>query len=77
MRLLKRRVVLAATATTLGIGGVLLPAASAMAATTPDHTATATAASHSATTAARTSSPRPADYYCEWDDQGNWVCYWW
>jgi Peptidase inhibitor family I36 len=46
MALSKRHLALAATATTLGLGGMLLPGASAMAATTPDQGA-AVAASES------------------------------
>jgi hypothetical protein len=43
MTRLKRRLVLAATATALGVSGVLLSSATAMAATTPGHSATVTA----------------------------------
>ena len=51
MALSKRHLVLAATATTLGLGGVLLPGASAMAATTPEQSvAVAAPESQSATT---------------------------
>ncbi len=76
----KRHLVLAATATTLGIGGMLLPSASAMAASTPDQSTTITApASPSTTTTTEAPSTQPGDY-CEWvyiqDAYGNWVYAW-
>lgn len=77
MSLLKRRLVLAATATTLGIGGVLLPGASAMAATTPNLSTTATAApSRNTMETAHSPSAQPNTWWCELDQYGNWVCVW-
>lgn len=78
MRLSIRRLALAATATALGIGGALLPSASAMAATTPDHSATVTAApSQSTAETAHATSTQPTGYWCAWDAWGNWACVWW
>ncbi|HSU00638.1 MAG TPA: hypothetical protein VLJ85_23535, partial [Geodermatophilus sp.] len=59
MALSKRHLVLAATATTLGIGGVLLPGASAMAATPEQSVAVAASASDSASTTTEASSAQP------------------
>jgi hypothetical protein len=85
MALSKRHLILAATATTLGIGGVLLPGATAMA-STPAQSVTVAAPASQSTTTATTGAPaaQPDDYYCEWvyvwDEWGNWyyeeVCYW-
>ena len=76
----KRHLVLAATATTLGISGMLLPGASAMAASTPDQSTTITApASPSTTTTTDAPSTQP-DEECAWvevyDDQGNYYLEW-
>jgi hypothetical protein len=62
MSLSTRRLTLAATATALGIGGVLLPSASAMAATTLDPGATVTAAPFQNTAeTAHATSAQPTD----------------
>ena len=74
MTRLKRRLVLAVTATALGASGVLLSGATAMAATTPGHSATATAPQ---STEMASTSGLPTDIIiCEtyWD--GSWVCVW-
>jgi hypothetical protein len=80
MALSKRHLVLAATATTLGIGGVLLPGASAMAATTPDQSvAVAAPASDSTSTTTEAASAQPdTTCYYEWyvDAWGNWYYVW-
>ena len=80
MALSKRPLVLAATATTLGIGGVLLPGASAMAATTPDQSvAVAAPASDSTSTTTEAASAQPdTTCYYEWyvDAWGNWYVVW-
>ncbi|MGY1594637.1 hypothetical protein ACI79D_21905 [Geodermatophilus sp. SYSU D00708] len=74
---LKRPLILAAAATTLGIGGVLLPGATAMAATPAQSAAVEAPASQVTTT--ETPTTQPDDYYCDWvyvwDDWGNWVYY--
>ena len=73
----RRRLVLAATVTALGVGGVLLPGASAMAATTQGQSAAVTApVSRSTAGTAATSAQQTTDYYCEWDGYGNWACIW-
>jgi hypothetical protein len=81
MALSKRHLVLAATATTLGIGGVLLPGASAMAAPPEQSVAVAASASDSASTTTEASSAQPdTTCYYEWyvDAWGDlyyvWVC---
>jgi hypothetical protein len=78
MALSKRHLIMAATATTLGIGGVLASGATANAATTADQTvAVAAPASQTTTTTTEAASAQPNDYYCEWayawDAYGNWV----
>ncbi len=79
MALSKRHLVLAATATTLGIGGVLLPGASAMAATPEQSVAVAAPASDSTSTTTEAPSAQP-DTICyeEWyvDAYGNYYYYW-
>jgi hypothetical protein len=79
MALSKRHLVLAATATTLGIGGVLLPGASAMAATPEQSVAVEASASDSTSTTTEASSAQP-DTVCveEWyvDAYGNWYYVW-
>jgi nitrous oxide reductase len=64
-----------ATATALGVGGVLLPGASAMAATTPTQTTTVVPVSQS--TSLQPRGENDEYYYCEWDEYGNWACVWW
>ena len=79
MALSKRHLVLAATATTLGIGGVLLPGASAMAATPEQSVAVEASASDSASTTTEASSAQPdTTCYEEWyvDAYGNYYYYW-
>lgn len=73
----KRRLVLAAGVTVVGIGGVLLPATGAMASTTPAHSATVAAPASRSIAATAATSVKPSDYYCEWDAYGNWACIWW
>ena len=79
MALSKRHLVLAATATTLGIGGVLLPGASAMAATPDQSVAVAAPASDSTSTTTGASSAQP-DTVCYYelyvDAWGNWYYVW-
>jgi hypothetical protein len=84
MSLPKRYLLMAATATALGIGGMLLPGATANAATTAADQSVAVAAPVSRTTATATegSSTQPDTYcYYQWyvDAWGNWyyyyVCY--
>jgi hypothetical protein len=74
MALSMRRLALTAGASVLAIGGVLLPGASAMAATAPDASATAAPVSQSA---AGTAAPSQLMEYCEtyWD--GSWTCWYW
>jgi hypothetical protein len=71
MSLSMRRFALTATATTLGIGGVLLPGMSAMAATTPDQgTVAAAPVSQSTTTTSGVPSVQPSG--CGWWSDG-WI----
>jgi hypothetical protein len=76
MTLSMRRLALTASASVLAIGGVLLPGASAMAATAPDASATA-AAPVSQSTAGTAAPSQFGTEYCElyWD--GSWACWYW
>jgi hypothetical protein len=79
---LKRSLVLAATATALGVGGMLLPGATAMA-STPTQSVTAAAPASTSTTATTGAPAAQPSEYCEWveywDGWGNyyyeWTCY--
>ncbi len=80
MALSKRHLLMAATATTLGIGGALLPGASAMAATTPVQSTSVEAPAAQSTTTTTEAPATQADTYCyeEWyvDTSGNWYYGW-
>ena len=80
MALSKRHLLMATTATALGIGGVLASGATANAATTTaDQTVAVAAPASQTTTTTEAASAQPNDYYCDWvyveDDWGNWVYY--